>query len=77
MAAGSPDHRWRARRRMPRRAATAEGARPKIIGYCQALPAIIDVEQEIATLGFMLVVGGVLAVIAVFAAIALWRLPRP
>jgi hypothetical protein len=42
-----------------------------------ALPAIVDVQQEIATLGFMLVVGGVLAVIAVFAAIALWRLPRP
>jgi hypothetical protein len=40
-------------------------------------PQVFGVEQEVATLGFMLVVGIVLAVVAVFAAVALWRLPRP
>lgn len=42
-----------------------------------ALPDVFGVEQETVTLLFFLVLAGVLAVIAVFAAIALWRRPRP
>jgi hypothetical protein len=40
-------------------------------------PDLLGVDQEIVTLVFMLVLAVVLAVLAVFAAIALWRTPRP
>jgi hypothetical protein len=40
-------------------------------------PDLLGVDQEIVTLVFMLVLAVVLAVLAVFAAIALWRRPRP
>jgi hypothetical protein len=39
-------------------------------------PQLFGVDQEVVTLSFMLVLGLVLAVMAVFAAIALWRSPR-
>jgi len=40
-------------------------------------PTLFRFDQEAVTLAFMVIVGVVLATIAVFAAIALWRLPRP
>jgi hypothetical protein len=40
-------------------------------------PPLFGVDQEVVTLSFMLVLGLVLSVMAVFTAIALWRSPRP
>lgn len=41
------------------------------------MPAIFGVDEEIVKLAFMLLFAVVLAVIAVFTGIALWRTPRP
>jgi hypothetical protein len=40
-------------------------------------PQFFGVDQEVVTLSFMLMLGLVLTVMAAFAAIALWRSPRP
>jgi hypothetical protein len=47
------------------------------LAFAVVAPPLFGVDQEIVTLSFMLMLGLVLAVIAVFAAIALWRSPRP
>jgi hypothetical protein len=45
--------------------------------FTTVAPVIFGVGEEIAKLAFMIVLGLALSVIAVFAAIALWRTPRP
>jgi hypothetical protein len=47
------------------------------LAFAVVTPPLFGIDQEIVTLSFMLILGLVLSVIAVFAAIALWRSPRP
>ena len=47
------------------------------LAFAVISPQLFGIDQEVVTLSFMLVLGLVLAVMAVFAAIALWRSPRP
>lgn len=47
------------------------------LAFAVVTPDIFGADQEIVTLAFMLVLAVVLAVLAVFTAIALWRTPRP
>jgi hypothetical protein len=47
------------------------------LAFAVVSPQLFGVDQEVVTLSFMLTLGLVLSVIAVFAAIALWRSPRP
>lgn len=47
------------------------------LAFAIVSPQFFGVDQEVVTLSFMLMLGVVLSVIAVFAAIALWRSPRP
>jgi hypothetical protein len=47
------------------------------VAFALVTPDLFGVDRELVTLGFMLVLAVALSVVAVFAAIALWRLPRP
>jgi hypothetical protein len=53
------------------------GALLMAFAFATVTPVFFEVDQEIVTLVFFLAVAIVLAPMAVFAAIALWRLPRP
>lgn len=47
------------------------------LAFAVISPQLFGIDQEVVTLSFLFLVGLVLAVVAVFAAIALWRSPRP
>ena len=62
----------------PHMLAMMAGGGTLLIALAVAVPPVFGVDPEIVTLGFMLVVALVLAVVAVFAAVALWpRRRRP